>query len=99
MLQIDPGHPLARYHWGRTLAARGDREGAVLQVRKAVELRPSLVEARRELARLLAESRDWEAAVAELRAALAWEPDHARTQRDLAAALKALAGRPGSGDP
>jgi Flp pilus assembly protein TadD len=63
--------------------------GAVDQLRKAVELRPSLVEAHRELARMARRSRDWATATSELEAVLAWEPRDVGTHDDLAEALKA----------
>ena len=50
-VQLDPGRAVFRYEWARSLAARGDTVGAMDQLRKAVELQPSLVEAHRELAR------------------------------------------------
>jgi len=59
------------------------------QVRRAVELQPSLVAARHERARIAMAARDPRTAVEELRAAVAWEPADARTRFDLAVALAA----------
>jgi Flp pilus assembly protein TadD len=89
VVRLDPKHTRARYEIGLLLAARGDKDSGALQLRKAIELSPSLVEAHRALARLAAEAGDWPTAVSALKAALAWEPGHARTRADLAAALRA----------
>jgi Tfp pilus assembly protein PilF len=89
-VRLDPGHGAARYEWARQLAARGDTLGAVDQLRKAVELQPSLIDAHRERARIARASRDWATAAAELEAVLAWEPSDARARSDLAAAVKKL---------
>ena len=86
VLELAPEHALARYEVARTLAAQGETDSALLQLREAVARRPSLTAARRELARLSAAAEDWPAAIAELEAALAWEPGDASTRRALDAA-------------
>ena len=52
VLELDPGHAAARLEVARILAELGETDSAVLQLRRVVEERPGLVEARRELARL-----------------------------------------------
>jgi tetratricopeptide (TPR) repeat protein len=86
VLELDPSHAGARHEIGRILAALGETDSAVLQLRRALALRPSLVAARRELARLAATAGDWTTAVTELQAALAWEPADAATRAALTAA-------------
>jgi tetratricopeptide (TPR) repeat protein len=86
VLELDPSHAGARHEIGHILAALGETDSAVLQLRLSLALRPSLVEARRELARLAATTGDWTTAVTELQAALAWEPADAATRAALAAA-------------
>ena len=88
-LQVDLDHAPARCHFGLSLARRGDEE-AGFQLRRALELAPSLVSARRELGRLAAEAGDWKTAAAELRVVLAWDPDDAAAREALAGALDAL---------
>jgi Flp pilus assembly protein TadD len=72
------------------LAARGDNEGAMGQLQKAVELQPSLVEAQRELSVLALRSRDWATAATALTAILSGEAGDAAAHRDLATALDGL---------
>jgi regulator of sirC expression with transglutaminase-like and TPR domain len=66
------------------------------QLRKAVELQPSLVEAHRELARAALQSKDWTAAASSSRALLAWQSGDAAAHRDLASALEGLGDREGA---
>jgi Flp pilus assembly protein TadD len=92
-VRLDPGHAEARYEWARLLAGRGDMVAAVDQLRKAVELQPSLVGAQRELARIALLSRDWATAAAALRAVLAWGERDPALHDDLALALEGLGER------
>jgi len=92
-VQLDPARARFRYEWARLLAARGDTEGALGQLRQAVELQPSLVEAQRELSVLALRSRDWATAASALTAALSWGGGDAAAHRDLATALDGLGQR------
>ena len=70
------------------MMARGDRTGAAAELRRAVEIEPGLVEARRALARLSLDARDWSSAVAELQRVLVWAPASAEAHFDLAIGLQ-----------
>jgi len=89
VLQLDPNHAGARHRFGGLLARRGDAREGAFQFRRALEIRPSLVDAHRELARIALRSREWAAAAVELKAVLAWEPTDATARDELAKALKA----------
>ena len=95
-MQLDPARAVFRYEWARSLAARGDTVGASDQLRKSVELQPSLVEAHHDLSRLALQSKDWTAAATSLRALLAWRSGDASAHRDLAMALEGLGDRDGA---
>jgi tetratricopeptide (TPR) repeat protein len=89
-VQLDPGRAEYRFEWARRLRARGDTEGARGQLRMAVERRPSLAPAQRELGALALRARDWATAAGALQAALSWGPADAAAYRDLATALDGL---------
>jgi Flp pilus assembly protein TadD len=92
-VQLDPVRAKFRYEWARLLSARGDTEGALGQLRKAVELQPSLVEAQTELSVLALRSQDWATAASALTAVLSWGGGDAAVHRDLATALDGLGRR------
>ena len=56
----------------------------------AVELSPSLIEARRALGNAAMEIKDWKTATAQFRGVIAWEPKDAAAHHQLSLALKAL---------
>jgi hypothetical protein len=70
------------------LAARGAKEQARGEYRKAADLAPGLVEAHREIARAASGARDWETAIAELKNVLIFKPDDQAARDALAVASK-----------
>jgi tetratricopeptide (TPR) repeat protein len=87
-LTLNPDHAAAHYRLGVLLMTRGNVQGAAVALRRATEIEPGLVEARRALARLSLDARDWTTAIAELQKALAWTPLSAAAHFDLAVGLQ-----------
>ena len=85
VLELNPTRAEAHYQLGVTLQKMGKAADALKQLRKAVELAPSLIEAQRELGNLALESGEYPTAKAAFDAVLAWEPDdrpaHAARER------------------
>ncbi len=75
-LEQSPDYLPSRLSLAETLAAAGDRAGAIEQYRQVVALKPEYIAARVALARLLAQSGDPEAALQQLRQASAADPRH-----------------------
>jgi tetratricopeptide (TPR) repeat protein len=92
VLELAPEHAPARYEVARTLAAQGETDSALLQLRQALARQPSLTDARRELARLAAAEGDWPTAIAELEAVLAWDPADGATRQALETARRMSSG-------
>jgi len=88
VLELNPEHAAAHHQLGRLMMARGEVKNAAVELRKATEIEPGLVEARRALARLSLDARDWVTAVAELQRVLVWAPASAETHFDLAVGLQ-----------
>jgi len=74
---------------GRGALGRGDAAGAATAFRKALRLRPDLIEARESLGLVLYEMGDLDGAVEELRALLRRHPDAVRARYVLASTLMA----------
>ncbi len=75
-LAQSPDYLPSRLSLAETLAATGDRTGAIEQYRQIVALKPEYIAARVALARLLAQSGDPDAALNELRRASAADPQN-----------------------
>jgi len=75
-LAQSPDYLPSRLSLAETLAATGDRAGAIEQYRQVVALKPQYIAARVALAGLLAQSGDPEAALNELRQASAADPQN-----------------------
>ena len=77
-------------HIGQNLQQLGKTEEAVVELRTATRLAPSLIEAHRALGRLSLDLERWASAAAEFRAVLAWHPDDLAARNDLATALESV---------
>lgn len=82
------GGARAHYNLGNALAAQDRLAEAIVELRRAVALQPSLLPARANLGRALLLSGDRAGGVAELRAALAIDPTNARVRAQLDAATR-----------
>jgi Flp pilus assembly protein TadD len=81
---------LARYNLASALEERGDRSGAVEQLRETVRVRPNYAIAHSELGQLLAQQGRQEEGARELRIAVSLKPDNAVAHFRLGSLLAAL---------
>jgi tetratricopeptide (TPR) repeat protein len=88
VLALAPDHAGAHYRLGLLLRRRDVSEAAA-ELRKAVEIEPGLIGARRALAQLALDAGDRATALTELQTLVIWAPQAADAHSDLAAALKA----------
>ncbi len=91
-IEINPRHAGAHHQLGLEYEKQGKKSEAIAEYRIAVELAPSLIEARRALGKAAIAIKDWELAASQLRALIAWAPRDADAHYQLSVALKA-AGR------
>ena len=82
-----PDHPAAHHLLGLVLEEAGKKREASEEYRRAVELAPSLVEARRSLARWAMDSKDWAIAITEFRNITVWTPEDADAHFNLGLTL------------
>ncbi len=80
VLELNPARAEAHYQLGLTLRKIGNAADALRQLRRAVELALSLIEAQRALGNLALESGEYPTAKAAFDAVLAWEPDDRRAR-------------------
>jgi tetratricopeptide (TPR) repeat protein len=87
---IDPRHAGAHYQLGYEYENQGKKTEAIAEYRIAVDLAPSLIEARRALGRAAIDIKDWELAASQFRALIAWAPKDADAHYQLSVALKSI---------
>jgi tetratricopeptide (TPR) repeat protein len=90
VLELNPRHAIAHYQLGLLLEKQGKRSEAIAEYRTAIDLAPSLVEARRALGKAAISGKDWETAATQFRGLIAWRPKDADAHFQLSASLKAL---------
>src|SRR5262249_39685490 len=82
-----PRSAIARFHLGQARGARGRRDEAIAQYRRAVEIREDLAEARHNLGRELLEAGEVREAIEQIGAAAALDPSLPDVGTDLGVAL------------
>jgi tetratricopeptide (TPR) repeat protein len=87
VLVCTSGNACAYFNLGAALAARGANTEAIVQYRKALEIRPDYPQALLNLGTALFDAGEKDASIAQFRKALALEPDYAEARAHLAAAL------------
>ncbi|MGE0392101.1 MAG: tetratricopeptide repeat protein [Vicinamibacterales bacterium] len=85
--RLAPDHAIANYNAGQVAFARRDAAAARQYLQRAVDLKPTLVEARTTLAAVLEAGGETESAVTHLRRALAVRPGHVPAAVNLARLL------------
>jgi tetratricopeptide (TPR) repeat protein len=91
IVAANPRHAVARYEKAVTLESLGRQQEALEDYRAAVQLAPSLLDARRALAANALRSQDWCAATLEARAILSWEPGDRQARETLQQARRQVA--------
>ena len=90
ILREHPNEALAHLDLGLLLAKQqNETQPATEELRQAIQLAPSLVEAHAALGKLARDAHDWSAATREFQAVLAWKPEDREIRAELASALKA----------
>ncbi len=89
-LAANPRSGVAHYQMGALRFKRGDVDGAIVEYRRALKLRPDFVYARGELGNFLAGKGRLAAAAAQYRKAIAGRPDAAEDESNLANVLLSM---------
>ena len=89
-LELDPDHARAHYQLGLARTKQGMTGLAKAEFSRALELAPSLCDARRALAEMADADRDWPKAIAEYQKYLAWRPNDDAAQKALSMAEENL---------
>jgi tetratricopeptide (TPR) repeat protein len=90
VLELNPDHARAHYQLGLARKKQGMTGLAKAEFSRALELAPSLCDARRALAEMAGADRDWPKAIAEYQKYLAWRPNDDAAQKALSMAEENL---------
>jgi Flp pilus assembly protein TadD len=89
-IAVTPENSIMRFNLASALESKGDREGAIGELRETVRIRPNFASAHAELGQLLAKEGHSAEALAELRIAVALRPGDADAHLRLGTALGQL---------
>jgi tetratricopeptide (TPR) repeat protein len=85
---LDSHNAEASYNFARLLQETGARDAAITEYRRALQIKPDLVEAHLSLGQALGDAGRLDAAIVEFREVLRLRPSQAEAQRNLDMALE-----------